>query len=91
MYIINRDVTFDKTRMGMLSKDQKEYNIKETDRESTQFGVDLPIHHGNEERIRLEESHDQQAKPAPNDCHLAIDRVRRIIVPPMRFCYAYLI
>ena len=87
--IISRDVTFDEKRMGMKD-DVAEVTTPEPE-ESVEREVEFPTKDEEKEEeqpITSTESHDA------NDYQLARDRVRRTIVPPIRYseadviCYA---
>jgi len=97
--IINKDVTFDESRMAMLSKEQKDNNSSS---ESTKFEVEHSeiLDHGSGDAI----DHTDQAKTGDNEelgtqhdlssYQLVRDRAKRVIKPTKRYghtdiiCYA---
>ena len=94
--IISKDVTFDESRMAMLSKEQKDNNSSS---ESTNFEVEHSeiLDHDNGDAI----DHTDQAETGDNEelgtqhdlsnYQLASDRAKRVIKPPKRYGHADII
>jgi len=94
--MLSKDVTFDESRMAMLSKDQKD---NKSSNESTKFEVEHSeaSDHGSEDTI----DHTDQAEIGDNEdlatqhdlsnYQLVRDRAKRVIKPTKRYSHADII
>ena len=94
--IISRDVTFDESRMKMLSKEQMDNN---SSRESTNFEVEhyeISDHDSGDaidhtDQVETGDNEELGTQHDLSNYQLASDRAKRVIKPPKRYGHADII